>query len=266
MTDRTQAFDKITGYYKSFRPTYPDELVAEIPRHLGPAAEQCPRVAVDVGSGTGISTRQLSAVLGQAWTCIGVEPGRAMRQAAIEDGVDACVQFVDGSAESIPRDDGSVGIVLAAQAAQWFDRSRFYPEAARVLCPGGVIAILQNNRDWESSAFLDDYEALLEENSPGYSRHYRDFDYGHELGEAGFVDVRHVATVWTRPMSTEAFEGMAMSSTKMRAAVEATGEDVMRSRLHGLFARHGCAEEVAVPYKAEVFLGRAAGGNKEGSP
>lgn len=256
MTDRTQAFDKITGYYKSFRPGYPDELVAEIPRRLGDVGG-CPRVALDVGSGTGISTRQLAGVLGPAWVCIGVEPGRAMRQTAIEDGVDDRVQFVDGSAEALPREDDSTAIVLAAQAAQWFDRTRFYPEAARVLCHGGVIALLQNNRDWRSSPFLDAYEGLLEEVSPGYSRFYRDFDYAEELKAAGFADVAHSATTWTRPMSSEAFEGMAMSSTKMRAAVEAVGDEVARGRLHELFARFHCTQEVAVPYKAEVFTGRA---------
>ncbi|MBD2803402.1 hypothetical protein [Xenorhabdus szentirmaii] len=43
------------------------------------------------------------------------------------------------------------------------------------------MAILQNNRDYRYSEFLNEYEDLLEELSPNYSCHYRDFDYAQEL-------------------------------------------------------------------------------------
>ena len=37
--------------------------------------------------------------------------------------------------------DASVDLVLVAQAAHWFDLPAFYAEVARVLRPGGVLAV-----------------------------------------------------------------------------------------------------------------------------
>jgi SAM-dependent methyltransferase len=53
----------------------------------------------------------------------------------------------EGSAEEIPLPDGSVDAVLVGQAWHWFDPDRALPEVARVLRPGGVLAVLWNGDD-----------------------------------------------------------------------------------------------------------------------
>lgn len=42
--------------------------------------------------------------------------------------------------------DGSVDLVTAAIAAYWFDMDRFWPRAARVLKPGGTVALWARGR------------------------------------------------------------------------------------------------------------------------
>ena len=44
-------------------------------------------------------------------------------------------------AEAINAGDSTVQLVTAAEAFHWFDIPRFFDEAMRVLCPGGVIAL-----------------------------------------------------------------------------------------------------------------------------
>ena len=51
------------------------------------------------------------------------------------------VAYVGNLAEQPALKDGSVDLVVAAQAAHWFDHEKFYPEARRVLRKGGAIAL-----------------------------------------------------------------------------------------------------------------------------
>ena len=51
------------------------------------------------------------------------------------------------TAEEIPANDRSVDVVVVAQAFHWFDHEAALPEIARVLKPGGHVALVWNSRD-----------------------------------------------------------------------------------------------------------------------
>ena len=55
----------------------------------------------------------------------------------------------------------SIDLITAAQAFHWFDQNRTRAEFARILKPGGWIALIWNDRHVDSTPFLRDYEALL---------------------------------------------------------------------------------------------------------
>ena len=76
---------------------------------------------------------------------IAVEPLDGMR--GILERVVPDVEALPGRAEPIPLDDASVDAVFAAQAFHWFDDDRAIPEIARVLRPGGVLALVWNGPD-----------------------------------------------------------------------------------------------------------------------
>ena len=129
------AFAEVAGAYERGRPTYPEEAVRWL---LGDE----PRDVVDLGAGTGKLTRVLVA-LGHRVTA--VEPLDAMR-AQLEAAVSG-VTAVSGNAESLPHEDASVDVVACAQAFHWFDHAVALPEIARVLRPGGRLALVWNSRD-----------------------------------------------------------------------------------------------------------------------
>ena len=204
------AFSGLEKDYEQARPSYPQAALDYL-------LDFCPEppLVVDVGCGTGKLTRQLAAVYAKARVIgcdVNVDMVVQARAATPNDRATYCVS----PAETLPFDTKEVGMLTAAQAVQWFDRPAFFAEARRVLA--GVLALIENNRDWRSSAFLDAYETLLEENAPRYSRFYRDHDYAAELAAAGFGDVDGCSVRWMRQMEPNLFVQMARSSTRMQAA------------------------------------------------
>lgn len=129
------AFAEVAGAYERARPTYPQDAVRWL---LGDE----PGDVADLGAGTGKLTRVLVA-LGHRVTA--VEPLDAMR-AQLEEAVPG-VAVVSGNAESLPLEDASVDAVACAQSFHWFDHAVALPEIARVLRPGGRLALVWNSRD-----------------------------------------------------------------------------------------------------------------------
>jgi ubiquinone/menaquinone biosynthesis C-methylase UbiE len=250
-----QAFDGLARNYDRFRPGYPPRLLSTLASYVRESHDQSTSLIVDVGAGTGISTRAIAASLDSHFRFLGVEPNAAMRKMAAAHSSSGAVDYVDGTAEKLPIRDASATAVCAAQALQWFDRGAFYAEALRVLRENGTLAVLQNNRRWQDSEFLARYEEFLEECSPGYDRHYRTFDIAEELQSIPSVsDLLVDKELWSREMSLDDFLGMSLSSSKTKAAVQTMGEARVRARVRALAEREGAS--VSIPYVAELFLVR----------
>jgi SAM-dependent methyltransferase len=132
---RAASFGTVAEAYERARPGYPAEAVRWL---LGDAGV----TVVDVGAGTGKLTRQLVAA---GHDVVAVEPLPEML--AQLQGVVPQARAVSGSAEAIPLPPASADAVVAAQAFHWFDHERALREMARVLRPGGVLALSWNMRD-----------------------------------------------------------------------------------------------------------------------
>jgi ubiquinone/menaquinone biosynthesis C-methylase UbiE len=100
---------------------------------------------VDVAAGTGKLTRLL---VPSGARVVAVEPLAEMR-AQLEEAVPG-VEALEGTAEALPLPDACADAVTVAAAFQWFRKEEALPEIARVLRPGGRLAIAYNLRDPES--------------------------------------------------------------------------------------------------------------------
>lgn len=247
MSDRAK-FDGLASDYDRYRPRYPSELAEVVFTNRTEAV----RVA-DVGAGSGIALEWALPALVDP-EVLAVEPSTDMIESGRLKFPD--VTWLQGRGEDILPTLSALDVVMAAQAYQWFDRPAFLRAARTALRPGGRVAIIQNNRNHTSSEFLDAYESLLEENSPGYTRGYRDIDIAAELATGFDTDPAHVTVSvsdWDRTMSVDDFVGMSASSTQAQRAVSAKGErflDDVRS-LAGNFAED---ETLQVPYRTELFV------------
>jgi ubiquinone/menaquinone biosynthesis C-methylase UbiE len=114
----------------------------------------------DVGAGTGISSELL---LDNGNSVIAVEPNTRMRAAADERlGSRPGFRSVSGSAEETGLQDGSVDLVLAAQAFHWFDHVRAAHEFRRILRRPSWVCLVWNLRQSDSSRFMSEYDELVQ--------------------------------------------------------------------------------------------------------
>ena len=249
-------FDGLAERYQKNRPDYPDDLLAHL-RDRAEAMPGVPKTLLDIGAGTGISTRAFRRAMGPDWAITGIEPGADMRRQAIAATPDEdAITYLEGGAESLPATDSSLGVVIVAQAIQFFDRPAFYRESARALHSGGVLAVVQNNRDWRASPLLDAYETYAEAHSEGYSRDYRDIDLMGEMSALDWgVDAARHDHVWLMPMEPSRFVAMTLSRRTMKPAVASLGEEKVEADLMALSNKHLDANGfVQIPYVSELFI------------
>jgi SAM-dependent methyltransferase len=125
--------------YEAARPSYPPEVVEWLGRHLEiePRSRLC-----DLAAGTGKLTRLLAPSTDHL---VAVEPVGGMRAALRQ--VLPEVPLAAGTAEALPIASGTLDAVTVAQAFHWFDFDAAVAELARVLRPGGRLALVWNARD-----------------------------------------------------------------------------------------------------------------------
>lgn len=120
--------------------------------------------ALDVACGTGNSARALTAI---AEDVVGVDASFEMLRHAPRP-----IPYVQAAAESLPFAIGSFDLLTVGRALHWFDRTRFFAEAARVLKPGGWVALygdrflheMSGNPDygqWHRDQYVTRYPRVL---------------------------------------------------------------------------------------------------------
>ncbi|HEX2970924.1 MAG TPA: class I SAM-dependent methyltransferase [Tepidisphaeraceae bacterium] len=137
-------FSGFADCYDAYRPSPPPILLdvltqlAQVPR---------PRLIVDLGSGTGISTRLW---IGRAEQIIGIEPNADMRhQAELHTtGSPAAqsIRYQEGLSTQTGLHDACADIVTCCQSLHWMEPQPTFREIARILRSGGIFAACDT--DW----------------------------------------------------------------------------------------------------------------------
>jgi SAM-dependent methyltransferase len=119
----------------------PTFMVGQISLHLR---------ALDIGCGTGLSA---AGLIERGFAVTGVDIAAEMLAQARQS-VKGDFAFYEARAEALPFADGAFGLVTCAQAFHWFDPEQTFGEIARVLQPGGTLALF-----WKHSSHDDPFEA-----------------------------------------------------------------------------------------------------------
>ena len=164
---------------------------------------------------------------------------------------------VDATAEATSLPDASVELVLAGQAFHWFDQARARPEFARILKPGGWLALMWNSRD-EASAFQQDYERFVLEFGTDY-REIRHQNVTSEALAALFAPavMRTASFPQAQVVDYAGLAGRVLSSSYMPGPGHERHEDMLAD-LRRLFEIHAVDGKVSLDLVTEVYFGRLA--------
>lgn len=212
------AFGAVAGEYDRLRSGPPPEALDwMLPRDA--------TTALEIGAGTGILTRLLVERIAHVTA---IEPDERMRAvlAATTPGADV----IAGTGEDLPAESSSCDVVVAASAWHWVDEARAVPEVARVLRPGGRLALVwsgpDRSVDWMRSLWAGGIVFSPEErdsvDQKRRSRHIVDLDAG---GPSPFRPPETSIFRWTKPMTRE--DLVALSTTY---SVVITMDDGTRER------------------------------------
>jgi SAM-dependent methyltransferase len=228
------SFGAVADAYERARPEYPAAAV----RWLAGAE---PADVVDLGAGTGKLTRGLVA-LGHRVTA--VEPLAEMLE-RLRRAVPAA-RPVAGSAEQIPLPDASVDVVACAQAFHWFDQQAALREIARVLRPGGRVALVWNTRDSRVS-----WTAVLSATIGSETVESRDAE--DPIVESGlFGPVEQATFPYVQRLGCEELLDLVRSRSYCAVMAPADREQVL-ARVAQLYEAHAGVDGIELPYVTECF-------------
>lgn len=251
IADATTRFSTRVDDYVKYRPHYPIELIDVLAARCGLLPES---VVVDVGAGTGILTQLF---LENGNPVVGIEPNKEMREAA-ETLLAEFARFtsVGGSAEATKLPAQVADFIVVGQAFHWFDRDKARAEFLRILKSDGILVLIWNDRQIESTPFLRDYEKLLND----CGNDYQEIQHKTNLHGAAFqsffgAPVYEATLANSQRVDRDGLIGRLHSVSYMPAKGEAKYAG-MRERANEIFDAHEKSGVVEFLYDTKLFFGR----------
>jgi SAM-dependent methyltransferase len=176
--------------------------------------------ALDVGCGTGQSTQALADI---AEDVVGADAAWEMLRHATPPAA-----YVQAAAEALPFASGAFDLIAVGHAFHWFDRPRFLDEAARLLRPGGWLAIYGNRflgrmvgnpqyERWDNEEYSRRYPAPPRDGRPLTDE---------EAGLRGLRRAVHEQFVHTVAYAPDELVAYLITHSNVIAAAEAGSEDI----------------------------------------
>jgi SAM-dependent methyltransferase len=249
--DAKQRFSNRVADYVRYRPGYPEEILPLLKTWTNFRVEH---TIADIGSGTGLLSKLF---LDFGNRVLGVEPNAEMR-AAGEEFLSQYPNFtsVAGSAESTTLPSDSVDFVAAGQAFHWFQMPAARQEFHRILKPGGRVLVIWNERLLDDTAFLREYESLLNRFGTDYAKVSESYPRAEQMLE--FYGPNEFTSHALPNFQEFDFEGL---SGRLRSSSYAPSPDhpqfePMLKDLRRLFDAYQQGGVVRMDYRTRVYAGK----------
>jgi SAM-dependent methyltransferase len=236
------SFDDLAEAYDRFRLGYADDVYEALVEYGVP-----PRARLlDLGCGTGLVAKEMAR---RGAVVTGVDLSEAMIARARIRVPEA--SFEVGRAEELSFADASFDAATSAQTFHWLDQPRALAELARVVRPGGIVAVW-----WKGLMRGDGMRAIREEVArevgldPPADLLAAEFD---AFDRSSLVDRRLRVIPWRVTVSVEEFLGYERSRARSRDAYGPLLGDYLKLLERRLMDG---SRDVSLAYTHLVYLGR----------
>ena len=252
--DSAHRFTNRVAYYLKSRPPYPDQALMFLHRACRLHRET---VVADIGSGTGILTRQLLTSYRRVYA---VEPNPEMRAAA-EKLLAGLAGFVSiaATAENTSLPTHGIDVITAAQSFHWFHHERAREEFWRILKPNGWLVLFWNERLVSGTRFRAALESFIDRYATDYAAvNHKNVTpevlaafYGNGAFRLAEFDNRQVLD----------FDGL---RNRLLSASYMPGRGDLRyaawsNALDELFSSHAVNDTVQIDYVTRMYFGHMTG-------
>ncbi len=238
--------ERFTGFadlYDKYRPAPPDVL-ADLLTRIANAPR--PALVVDLGSGTGLSSRYWADKADQV---IGVEPTKDMRSQAEVQTKAKNVIYREGFSHRTGLPDHCAQIVTCSQALHWMEPQATFEEAVRILVAGGVFAAYDydwppTTCNWEADAAYEECMSRVHKleqayNDPAPVRRWSKSEHLARMKNSGcFRYTKEIVIHQIDSGNAERFEGILMSQGSVMTLLKGgmsesqIGLDVFKQKVH----------------------------------
>ncbi len=249
--DAKQRFSNRVTDYVRYRPGYPAEILPLLQTWTSFRPDH---VVADIGSGTGLLSKLF---LDFGNRVFGVEPNDEMR-AAGEEFLGAYTNFtsIAGSAEATTLPSDSVDFVAAGQAFHWFQMPAARNEFHRILKAGGRVLVIWNERLLDETAFLREYEELLNRFGTDYAKVSESYPRAEQMLEFyGANEFTSHSLPNFQEFDFDGLSGRLRSSSYAPAPGHPQFEPMMKE-LRRLFDAHNQRGVVRMDYRTRVYAGK----------
>jgi len=250
-TNAKQRFSNRVTDYVRYRPGYPAEILPLLQTWTSLRADH---VVADIGSGTGLLSKLF---LDFGNRVFGVEPNDEMRSAG-EEFLSPYPNFtsITGSAEATTLPSDSVEFVAAGQAFHWFQMPAARNEFHRILKPEGRVLVIWNERLLDETAFLREYEELLNRFGTDYAKVSESYPRAEQMLE--FYGANEFTSHSLPNFQEFDFGGL---SGRLRSSSYAPPPghpqfEPMMKELRRLFDAHHQGGVVRMDYRTRVYAGK----------